>query len=261
MYVIILVLLVNFLTVSASPFGLCFHFSFRHNGFLHKTTRISPRVTTQRCRNWQRGMAIANAAMRCTKCWTGPYWSSCCHIKGLELLRLLLHVLVVMLLMLLWQERLEGHQRRGWQGRARILIMLLLLLHLRTLELVRGLLHEQVITLRQRAEGLIATRGAARCIMRWIACTSWHDMLKQRCCWLGPRKPLPTSWGTVKEVITFLDAASLLTIGSLLLTVEFLLTVDNFSFFTYCWRLFAYNLSFLTYNWSFFCLLTVGKCV
>ena len=64
---------VNFLTSRASPFGLCFQFSFRHNGFLYKTTRISPRVTTQRCRHWQRGMAIANAnanenaAMRCTK--------------------------------------------------------------------------------------------------------------------------------------------------------------------------------------------------
>ena len=62
---------VNFLTSRASPFGLCFHFSFRRNGFLYKTTRISPRVTTQRCRHWQRGMAIANAnanaAMRCTK--------------------------------------------------------------------------------------------------------------------------------------------------------------------------------------------------
>ena len=62
---------VNFLTSRASPFGLCFHFSFRHNGFLYKTTRISPRVTTQRCRHWQRGMAITNAntnaAMRRTK--------------------------------------------------------------------------------------------------------------------------------------------------------------------------------------------------
>ena len=59
-----------FLTSRASPFGLCFHSYFRHNGFLYKTTRISPRVTTQRCRHWQRGMAIANAnanaAMRCT---------------------------------------------------------------------------------------------------------------------------------------------------------------------------------------------------
>ena len=62
---------VNYLTSRASPFGLCFHFSFRHNGFLYTTTRILPRVTTQRCRHWQRGMAIANAnanaAMRCTK--------------------------------------------------------------------------------------------------------------------------------------------------------------------------------------------------
>ena len=60
---------VNFLTSSAWPFGLCFHFSFRHNGFLYKTARISPRVTMQQCRHWQRGMVIANAnaAMRCTK--------------------------------------------------------------------------------------------------------------------------------------------------------------------------------------------------
>ena len=46
-------------------------FSFRHNGLLYKTTRNLPRVTTQRCRHWQREMAIANAnanaAMRCTK--------------------------------------------------------------------------------------------------------------------------------------------------------------------------------------------------
>ena len=43
-------------------------FSFRRNGLLYKTTRNAPRVTTQRCRHWQRGMAItnANAAMRCT---------------------------------------------------------------------------------------------------------------------------------------------------------------------------------------------------
>ena len=52
---------VNFLTSRASPFGLCFHFSFRHHGLLYKTRRISPRVTTQRCHHWQRGMAIANA--------------------------------------------------------------------------------------------------------------------------------------------------------------------------------------------------------
>ena len=40
-------------------------------GLLYKTRRDSPRVTTQRYRHWQRGMAIANAnanaAMRCTK--------------------------------------------------------------------------------------------------------------------------------------------------------------------------------------------------
>ena len=61
---------VNFLTSRASPFGLCFHFPFRHNGFPYKKqTRISPRVTTQRCRHWRCGMAIANAnaEMRCTK--------------------------------------------------------------------------------------------------------------------------------------------------------------------------------------------------
>ena len=29
---------VNFLTSRAAPFGLCFHFSFRHKGFLYKTT-------------------------------------------------------------------------------------------------------------------------------------------------------------------------------------------------------------------------------
>ena len=39
----------------------------------------------------------------------------------------------------------------------------------------------------------------------------------------------------------------------------FLLTIDNFSFFTYSWSFFAYNFSFFTYSWSFF--LTVGKCV
>ena len=48
-------------------------FSFRHNGLLYKATRNLPRVTTQRCRHWQRQMAIANAnanaAMRCTKIW------------------------------------------------------------------------------------------------------------------------------------------------------------------------------------------------
>ena len=58
-------------TSRTSPFRLCFYFSFRHNGLLYKTTRNLPRVTTQRCRHWQRGMAIANAnanaAMRCTK--------------------------------------------------------------------------------------------------------------------------------------------------------------------------------------------------
>ena len=32
----------------------------------------------------------------------------------------------------------------------------------------------------------------------------------------------------------------------------FLLTVDNFSFFTYSWSFFAYSFSFFTYNWSFF---------
>ena len=31
----------------------------------------------------------------------------------------------------------------------------------------------------------------------------------------------------------------------------FLLTVDNFSFFTYSWSLFTYSFSFLTYSWSF----------
>ena len=62
---------VEFFTSHTSPFGLCFHFSFRHNGLLYKTTRNLPRVTTQRCRHWQREMANANAnanaAMRCTK--------------------------------------------------------------------------------------------------------------------------------------------------------------------------------------------------
>ena len=61
-------------TSHTSPFGLCFHFSFHHNGLLYKTTRNLPRVTTQRCRHWQREMAIANAnanaAMRCTKLWS-----------------------------------------------------------------------------------------------------------------------------------------------------------------------------------------------
>ena len=33
---------------------------------------------------------------------------------------------------------------------------------------------------------------------------------------------------------------------------SFLLTVDNFSFFTYNWSFFAYSFSFFTYNWSFF---------
>ena len=32
----------------------------------------------------------------------------------------------------------------------------------------------------------------------------------------------------------------------------FLLTIDNFSFFTYNWSFFAYSFSFFTYNWSFF---------
>ena len=32
----------------------------------------------------------------------------------------------------------------------------------------------------------------------------------------------------------------------------FLLTVDNFSFFTYNWSFSAYNFSFLTCSWSFF---------
>ena len=58
-------------TSHTSPFGLCFHFSLSHNGLLYKTTRNLPRVTTQRCRHWQREMANANAnanaAMRCTK--------------------------------------------------------------------------------------------------------------------------------------------------------------------------------------------------
>ena len=31
-----------------------------------------------------------------------------------------------------------------------------------------------------------------------------------------------------------------------------MLTVDNFSFFTYNWSFFAYNCSFFTYSWSFF---------
>ena len=32
----------------------------------------------------------------------------------------------------------------------------------------------------------------------------------------------------------------------------FLLTVDNFSFFTYSWSFFTYSFSFFTYSWSFF---------
>ena len=32
----------------------------------------------------------------------------------------------------------------------------------------------------------------------------------------------------------------------------FLLTVDNFGFFTYSWSFFVYNFSFSTYSWSFF---------
>ena len=39
----------------------------------------------------------------------------------------------------------------------------------------------------------------------------------------------------------------------------FLLTVDNFSYFTYSWSLSAYSFSFFTYTGTF--LLTVGKCV
>ena len=31
----------------------------------------------------------------------------------------------------------------------------------------------------------------------------------------------------------------------------FLLTVDNFSLFTYRWNFFTYSFSFLTYSWSF----------
>ena len=33
---------------------------------------------------------------------------------------------------------------------------------------------------------------------------------------------------------------------------SFLLTVDNFSFFTYNWSFVTYSFSFFTYNWSFF---------
>ena len=33
---------------------------------------------------------------------------------------------------------------------------------------------------------------------------------------------------------------------------SFLLTVDNFSFFTYSWSFFAYNFSFFAYSGSFF---------
>ena len=32
----------------------------------------------------------------------------------------------------------------------------------------------------------------------------------------------------------------------------FLLTVDNFSFFSYNWSFFAYNFCFFSYNWSVF---------
>ena len=35
-------------------------------------------------------------------------------------------------------------------------------------------------------------------------------------------------------------------------TGAFLLTIDNFSFFTYSWSFFAYGFSFFTHNWSFF---------
>ena len=60
---------VEIFTSHTSPFSVCFHFSFRHNGLLYKTTRNLPRVTTQRCRHSQREMANANAnaAMRCTR--------------------------------------------------------------------------------------------------------------------------------------------------------------------------------------------------
>ena len=34
----------------------------------------------------------------------------------------------------------------------------------------------------------------------------------------------------------------------------FVLTVENFSFFTYSWSFFAYSFSFFAYSWSFFCL-------
>ena len=53
------------------------------------------------------------------------------------------------------------------------------------------------------------------------------------------------------------DAAFLLTVGSFLLPAysgALLLTVDNFSFFTYNWSFFAYNCSFFAYSSSFFCL-------
>ena len=33
---------------------------------------------------------------------------------------------------------------------------------------------------------------------------------------------------------------------------SFILTVDNFSFFTYNWNFFAYSFSVFTYSWSFF---------
>ena len=39
----------------------------------------------------------------------------------------------------------------------------------------------------------------------------------------------------------------------------FLLTIDNFSVFTYNWSFFAYNFSIFTYSWSDFCF-AVGKC-
>ena len=60
---------VNFLTSRALPFGLCFHFSFRHNGFLYKTTEFHQES--------QRRMAIANATQtqRCgALSWACPYY-------------------------------------------------------------------------------------------------------------------------------------------------------------------------------------------
>ena len=40
----------------------------------------------------------------------------------------------------------------------------------------------------------------------------------------------------------------------------FLLTVDNFSFFSHNWRFFVYNFSFLAYSWSFFSLQWESAC-